>query len=259
MTTNELTLKKLFNKELIITSRVPKVPLYVAVYDIIYGLIKNKELSEGDKIPTENFLSEYLAVSRSTVRMAILILQEDGFLYTRHGKGTYVASVEKSNGIHSRELSLTAKDIIVSDNKEYECLDGEFKLIPYDDFLDEKLKPAKNEKIGLIMKKHLANGEVVALSQHYFIAKGEFENPEINFNTADNIYEELFKGKNNRIQYNFSPVMPTKDKRDILGSNSSKALLLIRYEVFSDDKLIIFSKNFYDTNKISIGLIADNK
>lgn len=257
MTTNDIyTLKKLYNKELIITSRIPKVPLYVAVYDVIYGLINNRELSEGDKIPTENFLAEYLGVSRSTVRMALLILQEDGFLYTQHGKGTFVAT-KKENGLQTNKLGFFAKDIITNANKKYQCTDGEFRLIPHDDFLDAKLRPEENESIALIFKKHLADGQPVAISQNYFIAKGEFKDPDLDFDTANKLYDEWLSNENNKIKYVFIPIVPTKDKKDMLGVGSSKALLLIRSEVFSGNKQIIFSKDFYNTNRIQVGLTMD--
>lgn len=255
MTTNDMyTLKKLYNKELIITSRIPKVPLYVPVYDVIYGLIKNGEIGEGEKIPTEHFFAEYLGVSRSTVRMALLILQEDGILYTQHGKGTFVANSKKDNGIHANELRLMPKDIVAAANKKYDLADGRFELIPHDDFLDSKLKPAEDEKIGLIFKRHLADGEPVAISQSYFIARGELANPDLDFKTANQIYEDLFENVDNKIQYVFIPVIPTQDKRSLLGIGSSKTLLLIRSEVMNEEKPIIFSKEFYNTNRIKVSL-----
>jgi GntR family transcriptional repressor for pyruvate dehydrogenase complex len=55
-------------------------------------LIDGKALAPGDRIPTERELSEQLAVSRSTVREAVQLLQALGTLEIRHGSGTYVAA-----------------------------------------------------------------------------------------------------------------------------------------------------------------------
>lgn len=68
------------------------VPSYVQIYDIVFQLIRKGELKEGDYLPGENILAAYWNVSRSTVRMAVRKLEEDGYLYKMQGKRTTVAS-----------------------------------------------------------------------------------------------------------------------------------------------------------------------
>ncbi len=68
------------------------VPSYVQIYDIVFQLIQKGELREGDSLPGENFLAVHWNVSRSTVRMAVRKLEEDGYLYKMQGKRTTVAS-----------------------------------------------------------------------------------------------------------------------------------------------------------------------
>lgn len=46
-------------------------------------------IKPGEQIPSENALSEEFSLSRHTVRKAISMLVNDGYLYTEHGKGTY--------------------------------------------------------------------------------------------------------------------------------------------------------------------------
>ena len=66
------------------------IPYYVQIYDIIYQLIQDEKLKEGDSLPGENILAEYWNVSRSTVRMAVRKLEEDGYIYKMQGKKTTV-------------------------------------------------------------------------------------------------------------------------------------------------------------------------
>lgn len=68
------------------------VPSYVQIYDIIFQLIQGGELQEGDYLPGENYLAAHFGVSRSTVRMAVRKLEEDGYLYKMQGKRTTVAA-----------------------------------------------------------------------------------------------------------------------------------------------------------------------
>lgn len=62
------------------------IPYYVQIYDIIYQLIQEEKLKEGDTLPGENILADYWNVSRSTVRMAVRKLEEDGYIYKMQGK-----------------------------------------------------------------------------------------------------------------------------------------------------------------------------
>jgi GntR family transcriptional repressor for pyruvate dehydrogenase complex len=67
-------------------------PLREQVVQELVRLIDGRALAPGDRIPTERELSEQLAVSRSTVREALQLLQALGTLEIRHGSGTYVAA-----------------------------------------------------------------------------------------------------------------------------------------------------------------------
>jgi GntR family transcriptional regulator len=52
--------------------------------------IRCGDLAPGDKLPSEPELAQGRAVSRSSVRAAITILEEEGFVRRRHGSGTFV-------------------------------------------------------------------------------------------------------------------------------------------------------------------------
>jgi len=48
------------------------------------------EFGVGDRLPSEPELARELGVSRSSLRAAITLLEEDGLVWRRHGSGTYV-------------------------------------------------------------------------------------------------------------------------------------------------------------------------
>jgi DNA-binding GntR family transcriptional regulator len=52
--------------------------------------IRSGELAPGDRLPSEPDLAHDRAVSRSSVRAAITLLEEEGIVARRHGSGTYV-------------------------------------------------------------------------------------------------------------------------------------------------------------------------
>ena len=57
------------------------IPCYIQIYDIVYEMISNGILKEGDTIPGENAMAAYWNVSRSTIRLAVRKLEEDGLTY----------------------------------------------------------------------------------------------------------------------------------------------------------------------------------
>ena len=52
--------------------------------------IRSGEWSPGDKMPSEPELARRRTVSRSSMRAAITMLEEEGYVSRRHGSGTYV-------------------------------------------------------------------------------------------------------------------------------------------------------------------------
>lgn len=70
-------------------------PAYLAIADDLRGRIERRELTGGDKLPTERELVSEFGVARMTVRHALDILQMEGLIERRRGRtgGTFIRSV----------------------------------------------------------------------------------------------------------------------------------------------------------------------
>lgn len=66
-------------------------PSYIALYDELYRDIVEGIYKKDSLLPSENVLSEKYHVSRNTLRQALAILNQDGYIYRKQGKGTYVS------------------------------------------------------------------------------------------------------------------------------------------------------------------------
>ncbi|MBO3762299.1 FadR/GntR family transcriptional regulator [Ciceribacter sp. L1K22] len=66
--------------------------LYRQVADQIRSLIDAGELAPGARLPAERDLAERLAVSRPTIREALIVLEVEGLVQIRMGSGIYVSS-----------------------------------------------------------------------------------------------------------------------------------------------------------------------
>ncbi len=70
------------------TAQEPR--LYRVVADRILSLIQDEEIKAGERLPSERDLAAKLAVSRASLREAILALELGGVVEVRGGSGVYV-------------------------------------------------------------------------------------------------------------------------------------------------------------------------
>ena len=82
------------------------VPLYNQLIDKLIDEIKNN-LSEGDKLLSEREICQKYDVSRTTVRLALTELEDLGYVFKRHGKGTFVSGLWKEMSDLSDSYSFT--------------------------------------------------------------------------------------------------------------------------------------------------------
>ena len=92
---------------------IKKVRLSDQAFDEIKKMIRKKNFLPGEKFYSENELARLLAVSRSSVREAIRLLEVSGFVTVKHGKGIFITdSNHKGNQsfaewLRENETSLT--------------------------------------------------------------------------------------------------------------------------------------------------------
>jgi len=67
-------------------------PLYVQLYADLRAAILDRTLSSGARLPSSRALAETLGLARNTVHGAYDQLIAEGYLETRHGSGTFVAT-----------------------------------------------------------------------------------------------------------------------------------------------------------------------
>lgn len=77
------------------------IPQYRKVYETLRKHIEQSEYNEGDILPSENELCAVHKVTRPTVRKALDILANDGYIKKHQGLGSIVQSKPKGIGILS--------------------------------------------------------------------------------------------------------------------------------------------------------------
>ncbi len=90
--------------------RALPIPYYYQIAEILRGLIADANLKpETDvPLPSENELCDQYAVTRATVRHALDLLEREGLVYRRKGKGTFL---RRRVQLDLARLSSTTKDM----------------------------------------------------------------------------------------------------------------------------------------------------
>lgn len=80
----------------IILNNSSMVPIYEQLMDQIKNAIIEGRLISGTALPSVRTLSGELKISALTVKKAYDRLEEEGFIVTVHGKGSFVAETDKN-------------------------------------------------------------------------------------------------------------------------------------------------------------------
>jgi len=120
--------KMLFKKT---DKRVQIMKKYQQIYQILKEQILEEKYLVGDFLPSENDLKEHYQVSRDTIRKALKLLQEEGFIETVQGMGSQVSrqahfdfpvsqltsyqEIVKASGLHSETNVIRLEKISIDE------------------------------------------------------------------------------------------------------------------------------------------------
>lgn len=89
-------------------------PFYQQIKDNIRHLVISKAISENDKLPSVREMATSLAINPNTIQRAYRELENEGYIYTIPGKGTFVSEIDQANVSRQKDL-LVKFDTIVSE------------------------------------------------------------------------------------------------------------------------------------------------
>ena len=90
----------------IILNNSSMIPIYEQIVDQVKNQIIAGEISENEALPSVRTLSAELKISALTVKKAYDRLEEEGFVVTVHGKGTFVAATDKELAVEARRKAV---------------------------------------------------------------------------------------------------------------------------------------------------------
>lgn len=219
------------------------VPLYQQLKDIIIERIDNNTWNPGDKIYSEQQLSDLFTVSRNTAKRAIEDLVQDGVLYRIQGKGTFLSypKIEQSlSAFYSfsqvlKDKGLKPKDIIL-----------EIKVEKATHKVAKALQITKGEEVIMLQRLRCANEEPIILESSYFPKKSIDDIKKLALVGEVPLYDVLrneFGIIVNSAKETFEPILINEEANHLEVKLGSPALLLERVAYDPSKKPVEFCKS----------------
>ena len=83
-----------------------RTPIYEQIYNRILRMISDGELAEGEKLPSIRTLASELGINFNTVKRVFAMLEDEGFIYTVVGSGSFVKrAVGRNDEVADKRLS----------------------------------------------------------------------------------------------------------------------------------------------------------
>lgn len=143
--------------------RTNPIPLYYQIFAQLQDAINSGRYTPGDSIPSEFEISDFLNVSRPTVRQAIQQLAQKGLVIRRRGIGTVVAQQR----IH-RPASLSSLfDALESAGRRPSTLTTRLEVRPALDDVATNLEIDLGANVIAIERLRSAEGSMLALLENF--------------------------------------------------------------------------------------------
>jgi GntR family transcriptional regulator len=216
------------------------MPLYYQLKEIFLEKIENEELKEGDMIPSENELQQIYDVSRATVRNAIQLLVNEGFMEKKKGKGTFV----------KRRKIQEQLPVLKSFTEEMVGIDASKKVISVkytkpSTAIRARLNLSAGESVFSLKRLMIVDGKPLGILHSYIPAKFKLSLDEDYSKSLYRILEKKgvrFKEADQTIEASMS----NKEQARLMGHKSSFSTLVIRRLAYSiNGEVVEYVKGVY--------------
>lgn len=147
------------------------MPLYKQLYSDLRALIQKGKYAPGNPLPSQKELEAQYGVSRSTVRKAQGLLEQDGYLRIEQGKGAFVVKTF-ATGEAQTDFSLADKKLRQSRATTSRLLSKE--IVAASPEIAQALQIAPQTEIICIQRLRVVNGIPMALDTSYLTPKFNF-------------------------------------------------------------------------------------
>lgn len=206
-------------------------------YDIYQDLKRKIELDEhpsGSLLPSEKSLAQIYTVSRETIRKALTLLLEDGYIQKKQGKGSIVLDTHRFNFPVSGLTSF--KEIQDMQHIKNETIVVKNKVEKIPDFLGGLLDISLDKEVISLVRLRKISGEVIIIDKDFLLRDVVKEVPS---SAAENsLYEYLEEECGLNIAYAKKEIVVepvTMEDRKLMNLKNDTHVVVVKSEVYLED------------------------
>jgi GntR family trehalose operon transcriptional repressor len=208
---------------------------YQIIFNTIVDQIKSGEIPPNSLLPSENELKEQYDTSRETIRKALNLLAQNGYIQKVRGKGSIVIDINKFDFPVSGLVSF--KELADKMEKKPRTIVNELSLIfKPDAYIKQQLQLSGKEQVWKIVRTREIGGKKIILDKDYLAAKYV---PSITEEIcANSIYAYLENDLNLKISFAKKEIVveePTAEDRSFLDLEGFHNIVVIKNYVYLED------------------------
>lgn len=226
-------------------------PAYYQLARILYGRIMDGELRPGDRVPSENELSDEFGLSRMTARKAITVLADEGLVRRDKGRGTFVSKPRVEGGYF---LIPDFHDEMRKQGLATEVSLLGVKVVPAGRKASEKLGIKKGERVIYVERVLEGDGEPMVYDRKYILL--DRSQPLLEAELGHGSMEELFSSNPRmapvRADLELSVTNLTAAEAGLLaGGKGSPAFCMEQLIYAASDRRVVWGWLIYRGDKFS--------
>lgn len=206
-------------------------------YDIYTSLRKDIErgvYEAGSLLPGELVLSEKFHVSRETVRKALFLLVDNGYIQKKRGKGSIVLDVNKYNFPVSEVVSFKELQDLHDIKTKTKVVKN--KRVSAPEFLVQSRLVAPREDMFCLVRSRSVDGECAILDKDYVVARFASELP--NKAVKHSLYNYLEEQCGVKIAYAkkvMTVELVTDEDKKYMDIEGDTHVVVVRSEVYTEN------------------------
>lgn len=232
------------------------IPKYYKIYEELLDRIRNGDFKESDRFPSDTELVADFKVSRGTIREALKLLIQQGFLYREQGKGTFVTYSK----IHQSTSTLMGfSELMLQNNKTPSAKIIEKKIIDAPPNIKELMELSEDDKIVRIIRVRYGDKVPLIVERSFFVYK--YFEPLLDKDLeSKSIFSLLYKHTNTKLgqaQQRIEAVNAGQSEVTLLNVDIGSPLLLIKRLIkTSNGDYFQYSEDVYRSDRINFTTVT---
>lgn len=231
--------------------QAPLIPKYYQIYEELLATIRRGDFGEGDRFPSDTELVKTFTVSRGTIREAVKLLIQQGFLVREQGKGTFV-TYQKITQDSDKLIGFT--EVMAQNGIQASAKIIEQKVVEPAPNIRQVMNLSEGQKVVRIVRVRYGDKEPLIIERSFFLLS-LFE-PIMNMDLEKNsIFELIYKHTSTRLGFavqRIEAIVAGQSESKLLKIDLGTPLLLMkRFIQTNNGTYFQYSEDVYRSDRIT--------